>query len=580
MKCIAILSDAFLFYSLLSLIFVKNYPNQKMLSSLLIKNYALIKHLEIQPENGLNVITGETGAGKSIMLGALGLLMGNRADVKVLFEETEKCTVEGVFDIERLNLKDFFAENELDYEDHCVIRREILPAGKSRAFVNDSPVTLDSLKELGVRLMDIHSQNETLQLGSNVFQLNLIDSYAANASVLEDYKNAFSDYKTSEKQLQSLKENSASLKKEFEYNSFLFEELNALKPENIDQAELESELLILENAEEVKRRLNLAYENLANPEISGVNLVRDAGIALGIISSFSEKYKNLKDRLNSSLLELQDIVHEIEIEASNVETDNQKTDFLKDQLNGLYRLQQKHGIETVEQLIAIKNELSVKIEQVINLDEDLAKLEKVTAKKLEVLQSKAEDLSKSRKKIGKPLETQIVSLLKELGIPEAQFEIIFKEKKLSSDGADDLTFVFSANKGASPKTLKDVASGGEFSRVMLALKYILAEKKQLPTIIFDEIDTGISGEVAIKMGIILQEMSGKLQVIAITHLHQIAGKGSSHFYVYKDNSDTKTVSLMRKLSGDERIIEIAKMIGGQNPSESAIRSAIEILGNI
>jgi DNA repair protein RecN (Recombination protein N) len=551
-----------------------------MLSSLLIKNYALIRHLEIQPENGLNVITGETGAGKSIMLGALGLLMGNRADVKVLFEESEKCIVEGTFDIERLNLKAFFEENELDYEPHCVIRREILPAGKSRAFVNDSPVTLDSLKELGVKLMDIHSQNETLQLGSNIFQLNLVDSYAANTQVFEDYKIAYTEYKQAEKQLQTLKENSASLKKEFEYNSFLFEELNALKPENIDQAELESELLILENAEEVKRKLSIAFESLANTEISGVNLVRDAGIAMGNISSFSEKYKNLKDRINSTLLELQDIVHEIETEASNVETDNQKTDFLKDKLNGLYRLQQKHGVDTVEQLVTLKNELSTKIEQVINLDEDLQKLEKETTLKLENLQKMAEDLSKSRQKIAKPLESQIVNILIELGIPEARLEINFKDKKFSPDGADDINFAFSANKGASPKPLKDVASGGEFSRVMLALKYILAEKKQLPTIIFDEIDTGISGEVAIKMGNILQEMSGKLQVIAITHLHQIAGKGSSHFYVYKDNSDTKTVSLMRKLSGDERIIEIAKMIGGQNPSESAIRSAIEILGNI
>lgn len=551
-----------------------------MLSSLLIKNYALIRHLEIQPENGLNVITGETGAGKSIMLGALGLLMGNRADVKVLFEESEKCIVEGTFDIERLNLKTFFEENELDYEPHCVIRREILPAGKSRAFVNDSPVTLDSLKELGVKLMDIHSQNETLQLGSNIFQLNLVDSYAANTQFFEDYKIAYTEYKQAEKQLQTLKENSVSLKKEFEYNSFLFEELNALKPENIDQAELESELLILENAEEVKRKLSIAFESLANTEISGVNLVRDAGIALGNISSFSEKYKNLKDRINSTLLELQDIVHEIETEASNVETDNQKTDFLKDKLNGLYRLQQKHGVDNVEQLVTLKNELSTKIEQVINLDEDLQKLEKETTLKLENLQKKASELTKNRLNIVKPLESQIVNILIELGIPEARLEINFKDKKFSPDGADDINFAFSANKGANPKPLKDVASGGEFSRVMLALKYILAEKKQLPTIIFDEIDTGISGEVAIKMGNILQEMSGKLQVIAITHLHQIAGKGSSHFYVYKDNSDTKTVSLMRKLSGDERIIEIAKMIGGQNPSESAIRSAIEILGNI
>ncbi|MCP9764472.1 DNA repair protein RecN [Lacihabitans soyangensis] len=550
-----------------------------MLTSLLIKNYALIKHLEIQPEAGLNIITGETGAGKSIMLGAMGLLMGNRADTKALFDENEKCVVEGNFDISKLDLQAFFEDLELDYEPSCLIRREISPNGKSRAFVNDTPVTLDVLKTLGVYLMDIHSQHDTLLLNTNAYQLALVDAFAGNQALSEKYLVSYKAFKSAEKALAVLQSDADSLKKEFDYNKFLLDELIVAKLVGEEQAELEEELMILENAEEVKRKLGFAYEYLNNADLSVLGLLKDANVALGSISGISEKYAALKERINSSLIELQDISNEIESEDSKVETDDEKVVFLRDRLNAIFRLQQKHAVKSITELIEIREDLQQKVSKVVNLGEELEVLQKNKEKLFAETQKHATALSESRKKVIQPLVDKIQGLLAELGMPDARLLIGTKEKAFASDGIDDLIFEFSANKGSTPKPLKDVASGGEFSRVMLSLKYVLAEKKSLPTIIFDEIDTGISGEVAIKVGKMLTEMSSKLQVIAITHLHQIAGKGQTHFYVYKDNSDTKTVSLMRKLEADERIIEVAKMIGGQNPSESAIRSAIEMLEN-
>ena len=548
-----------------------------MLTSLLIKNYALIKHLEIQPEGGLNIITGETGAGKSIMLGAMGLLMGNRADTKALFDENEKCVVEGNFDISKLGLQSFFENIDLDYESTCLIRREIAPTGKSRAFVNDTPVTLDILKSLGVYLMDIHSQHDTLLLNTNAYQLALVDTFAGNQSLLDQYLTSYKSYKIAEKSLQTLKVNADVLKKEFDYNRFLLDELLLAKLVGEEQTELEEELLILENAEEVKRKLSSAFDYLNNSELSILGLLKDTSLALSGISNISEKYAVLKERVNSSLIELQDVSEEIESEDSKVETDDEKVIFLRDRLNAIFRLQQKHGVKTITELIQIREELELKVNKVVNLEGELVILEKNREALFVATQKYADVLSDSRKKVIKPLLEKIQGLLSELGMPDARLLIGIKEKSFSNDGTDDLLFEFSANKGSTPKPLKEVASGGEFSRVMLSLKYVLAEKKSLPTIIFDEIDTGISGEVGIKVGKMLTEMSAKLQVIAITHLHQIAGKGQTHFYVFKDNSDIKTVSLMRKLNSDERIVEVAKMIGGQNPSESALKSALEML---
>ena len=548
-----------------------------MLTGLLIKNYALIKQLEIKPEPGLNIITGETGAGKSIMLGAMGLLMGNRADTKALFDENEKCIVEGNFDLKLLNLKSFFDENELDYEEACLIRREIAPTGKSRAFINDTPVTLEVLKSLGVYLMDIHSQHDTLLLSTNTYQLAILDAFAANQDVFSKYSDVYQSFKKAEKAYNSTLQNSDSLKKEFEFNKFLLEELVLAKLVGEEQEELEAELMILENAEEVKRKLNFAFEYLNNADMSVLSLLKDANVALGSISNISEKYAVLRERVNSSLIELQDISHEIETENSKVETDDQKVIFLRDRLNLIFKLQQKHGVKTIGELMQLRDELTQKVETVENLEDELKKLLKAKDEALTSATELGNKLSETRKKAVGVLKDKIQGLLAELGMPDAKLEITLKPKTLASDGSDDVLFEFSANKGSTPKPLKDVASGGEFSRVMLALKYVLAEKKDLPTIIFDEIDAGISGEVAIKVGKMMNEMAKKIQVIAITHLHQIAGKGKSHFYVYKDNSDIKTVSLMRKLNPEERIVEVAKMIGGQNPSDSAIKSAIEML---
>jgi DNA repair protein RecN (Recombination protein N) len=548
-----------------------------MLTGLLIKNYALIKHLEIKPEPGLNIITGETGAGKSIMLGAMGLLMGNRADTKALFDENEKCIVEGNFDLKLLNLQSFFDENELDYEEACLIRREIAPTGKSRAFINDTPVTLEVLKSLGVYLMDIHSQHDTLLLSTNTYQLAILDAFAANQDIFSKYSDAYQRFKKAEKAYNSTLQNSDSLKKEFEFNKFLLEELVLAKLVGEEQEELEAELMILENAEEVKRKLNFAFEYLNNADMSVLSLLKDANVALGSIGNISEKYAVLRERVNSSLIELQDISHEIETENSKVETDDQKVIFLRDRLNLIFKLQQKHGVKTIGELMQLRDELTQKVETVENLEDELKKLLKAKDEALTSATDLGNKLSETRKKAVGILKDKIQSLLAELGMPDAKLEITLRPKTLASDGTDDVLFEFSANKGSTPKPLKDVASGGEFSRVMLALKYVLAEKKDLPTIIFDEIDAGISGEVAIKVGKMMNEMAKKIQVIAITHLHQIAGKGKSHFYVYKDNSDIKTVSLMRKLNPEERIVEVAKMIGGQNPSDSAIKSAIEML---
>jgi len=548
-----------------------------MLKNLTIKNYALIKELEISPDPGLNIITGETGAGKSIMLGALGLLMGNRADVKALFSEDEKCVVEGTFDLSGRALEKFFEENDVDYDTTTLIRREVAPTGKSRAFVNDQPVTLDILKELGDQLMDIHSQHDTLLLAANTYQLNLLDLYAQNLAVFREFSGRYSAFRKVEKQYHELISRAEQLRKEFDYNSFLLSELTALAPENIDQAELENEQQVLENAEEIKRRLAQTYESLNHPEMPALQLLKDGIQALTSISELSPRYQVLRDRLTSSLIELQDISQELEVENTRVETDDARLEVVQDTLGNLYKLQKKHQVETTAALTALKNELTAKVDTVLNLSEEIEKLESERKAAEELAVEAAARLSATRKIHGVRLQDEITLLLTDLGIPNAVFEIDLKEKPLSADGADAVAFRFSANKGGAPKPLKEVASGGEFSRVMLALKYILAQKTQLPTIIFDEIDTGISGEVAVKVGNLLRDMARSLQVLAITHLPQIAGKGSSHFFVYKDDAEEKTVSRMKKLTEEERVNEIAVMIGGQNPSTSAMNSARELL---
>lgn len=550
-----------------------------MLQKLLIKNYALIKELDITPSAGLNTITGETGAGKSIMLGAVGLLIGKRADTKVLYEEDKKCVVEGVFQIEDYALKPFFIAEELDYEAECVIRREISASGKSRAFVNDTPVTLDVLKKLGSHLMDIHSQHETLLLGDQDFQLQLIDAYGQTQLLLQEYQSVYAQYSTAKKELKKFTEASADLKQEKDYNQFLFDELDKAQLKPNEQEELENSLEILENGEFIQQKLAEAYAALDQSEFAVNVLMHEAVEALKTLQNFSPAYKELFERLNSAFIEAQDIAKELEIENNQFEHDPTQLKFTQDRLSLIYQLQQKHKTDSIAGLLEIKDELEEKLLAAENADGDLEALQKRLKEVTKQLNDLATQLSKSRSKHFQQLEKELKGLLSDLGMADATISITNSKKEADKTGIDDIKILFSANKGISPQPLKNVASGGEFSRLMFALKYIMADKIALPTIIFDEIDTGISGEIAIKMVHMMQRMAASHQVITISHLPQIAAKGKHHYFVYKDNSADKSVSKVKLLSEEERSLEIAKMIGGDKPSESAIQSARELLLN-
>jgi len=549
-----------------------------MLSHLLIKNYALIEHLELMPDANFNIVTGETGAGKSIMLGAIGLLLGNRADTKTLYNESEKCIIEGTFDMAGFYIKNIFEEEELDFESSCILRREISPNGKSRAFINDTPVTLETLRKIASQLMDIHSQHDSILLGSNEYQLRIVDTYAQCHDKLVEYQDKYRTYKKLQDAYQQLQIEADQNKKEFDFNNFQLEELVKAKLNPNEQELLEQELNILEHAEEVKLRLKTVYESLNNSEQSILSVLQSTVSSLTPIASYSPDYQQYKDRIQSCLLELKDVSRDIESEEDNIELDGQKIIEIQDRLNLLYKLHQKHAVKSNGELLEIQAILEEKVSKVLNLSENLSAAKERVSKAFDAATKMAESLSKIRQKVLPEIEKRVIGLLIELGMPNAILKIQHQNIQLNSEGIDQINFLFSANKGVTPRQLKDVASGGEFSRLMLAIKYVLGDKRSLPTIIFDEIDTGISGEVAIKVGKMMREMAQSIQVIAITHLHQIAGRGSSHFFVYKDNSSAKTVSRIKQLSQDERIIEIAKMIGGENPSESAINSAIEMLG--
>ncbi|UTA68927.1 DNA repair protein RecN [Emticicia sp. 21SJ11W-3] len=549
-----------------------------MLSNLLIKNYALIEQLEISPDAHLNIVTGETGAGKSIMLGAIGLLLGNRADVKTLYNETEKCVIEGTFSMDGFYIKNIFDEEELDFENPCIIRREIAPSGKSRAFINDTPVTLETLRKITSQLMDIHSQHDTIQLGSNEYQLTIVDTYAQCHDRLVEYQEKYRTYRKLQDAYEQLQTDADQNKKEFEFNSFQLDELVKAKLEASEQEQLEQELNILEHAEEVKLKLRTAHAFLTDTDNAVLSALQSVVGNLNSIAGFSPEYQQFKDRIQSCLVELKDVARDIETEEEGIELDSEQIETTQSRLDLLFKLQQKHGVKSNAELLEIQAVLEEKVSKVLNLSENLAAAKERVDKAYETALNMAEGLSAARQKILPEIEKRVVGLLMELGMPNSTLKIQHQTGKLTTDGIDQIHFLFSANKGITPRQLKDVASGGEFSRLMLAIKYVLGDKRSLPTIIFDEIDTGISGEVAIKVGKMMLEMAQSLQVIAITHLHQIAGRGTSHFYVYKDNSSSKTMSRIRQLNTDERIIEIAKMIGGENPSESAIHSAIEILG--
>lgn len=548
-----------------------------MLAHLLIKNYALIDQLELNPDRELNIVTGETGAGKSIMLGAIGLLLGNRADTRVLYNPEQKCVIEGSFGVSGYQIERIFEEEELDFSDTCIVRREISVSGKSRAFVNDTPVNLETLRRVTSQMMDIHSQHDSVLLGSNEYQLEIVDTYAQDDNLLRQYRLDYQDYRSKRTAYEQLQAEASAMRKEFDYNNFLYEELSRAQLQADEQETLEQELNILENAEEIKERLQLAYEYLDNSEQSVIDYLKSAVGNLTYISKLSDQYEQLLQRAQSSLIELRDLADEISSEQDTVEIDDARAETIRERLNLLYQLQTKHQVSDVPALIALRNELGQKVSTVLNLDDALATAKTQTEAARAQLQISADELSKARHAVLRPIEEEIGNLLHDLGMPNASLSIQAETGKPSSTGIDTISFLFSANKGIKPQQLKNVASGGEFSRLMMAIKYILATKRSLPTIIFDEIDTGVSGEIAIKMGNMMRDMAHSHQIIAITHLHQIAGQGNAHYFVYKDHSSSKTVSRIKKLSFDERVNEIAQMIGGKNPSASALKNAREIL---
>jgi len=548
-----------------------------MLISLSIQNYALIDQLLMKPSGGLSMITGETGAGKSIMLGAVGLMLGNRADSKVLHFDDKKCIVEGVFEIGEYGLKDFFDLEDLDYDTACIIRREISPSGKSRSFINDTPVLLETLKFLGSKLMDVHSQHDTLQLGTGSYQLNLIDAFAQSQNELKVYKSDFKVFKKCQKSFQDLQQKAQELQKEADFNQFQLEELSAMSLQEAEQSELESNQEVLENAEEIKLKINemlSLFENEQFGIIQGMNQVQQS---MGILERLAHKFEPLKERFHSLMIELKDLSETLNIEESEVEVDFDRLDEIRDRLSKIYQLQKKHGVSSVEELIALESELADKVFQFQNLDETLSEARNQLKKAEESVLKSGLALNRKRHSCFAAFQNQMESLLAELGMENAKLKVEQNPIPPSALGMDEIELLFSANKGSSLQPLKKVASGGEFSRLLFAIKYLMADKMALPTLIFDEIDTGISGEVALQMVRMMKAISKNHQVICITHLPQVAGQGDIHYFVYKDNSFQKTISKIKELDSEERVVELAKMIGGSNPSISALESARELL---
>lgn len=550
-----------------------------MLKHLSIKNYALIRQLEMSPSAGLNVVTGETGAGKSIILGAIGLLLGNRADVKALWNENEKCVTEGTFDISSYSLKEIFEEENLDFEDQTVIRREVSPTGKSRAFINDTPVTLDVMRKIGGRLMDIHSQHETLELGRHQFQLDLIDSFAENEKTKTEYTLRWKRFQQAKRDYENLLQEATSLRQENDFVKFQLEELVNANLKDDEQEKLESELSVLEHAEEIKAKLANVIQVLGHSEYSVSHSLVSIKSDLQSLAGFSKEFEQLFRRIESARIELNDILSEAENANEKTEFDPARAEQVNNRLSVIYQLQQKHRAASIADLLKLQEFLQEKANKTSNLDESLKAAEKNLSQSETELRMQADLLSKTRNKIVAPLCKQLVGLLKELGIPEAGMEIVQSSTEPTSAGADDIEIVFSANKGIALRPLAQVASGGEFSRVMFAIKYVMAEKKSLPTLILDEIDSGVSGEVAIRLGNRMKEMARRHQVIAISHLPQIAAKADAHYFVFKDSSSSKTESQIRKLEDKDRVTEIAKMIGGARPSAVNIENAKELMEN-
>ena len=549
-----------------------------MLTSLYIKNYALIDELDVQFNNGLSIITGETGAGKSILLGGLSLVLGKRADLSQVKNSDEKCIIESSFDIANYDLKSVFKALDLDYDVQTIIRREILPSGKSRAFINDTPVTLDNLVALSSYLIDIHSQHDTRQLTEDHYQFQVIDALAENKLNLDAFLSQLATCRLFQKELKALKISKAEMIKEYDYNLFLSKELNVLDLKNIDVENLEAQYEALNNVEIIGQHLNNAKAILNADDLGAVDQLNTIKLELSKISNFGKVYESIKERIVSIGIELDDIVSDLDNLEDNLTTDPQELERVNNTLQIVNNLFQKHSVSNVKELAEIKNQLTSKISNTESLDELIANKESEIAKLIETLDIRALKIHKNRKSVMPTLIAKLETMLSDLGMPNAKFKIELEQtNQFTTNGKDKLNFLFMANKGSSFNELKKAASGGELSRIMLAIKSLLAEYIQLPSIMFDEIDTGVSGEISNKMGDIMKQMSSRMQVFSITHLPQIAAKGDSHFKVFKIDIENVTQTQLKRLDEDERIVEIAQMLGGTNITASAMAHAKQLL---
>ena len=549
-----------------------------MLKSLSIKNFALIDDLQIDFPEGFIIITGETGAGKSILLDALSLVLGKRADMSVLRNSEEKCIIEVEFALAKYDFQSLFEELEIDYEDFTILRREILPTGKSRAFINDSPATLDILSKLGQVLVDIHSQHQTLLLGESSFQFEIIDAMAGNKNLRQEYSTLRSIFKKTEKKLQELIDFQKNANKEYDYNLHLLKELKSAPLQKGIQEQLEETYEEASNIEEIKERIAESLFLLNDDNVGIVNQLRELKRIFSNLTDYKQHYRDLFERIESAFLELEDLQSEIFDIDENIETDPETLEEISQQLNQIYTLQKKHKVSTVDELIKIQHELEKSVAKTENIEDIITEQTQIAEKQRKETFKKAEEIHKTREEVIPQLDKKLTEFMHELGIPNARFAInLAQTENFFNNGFDELSLLFSANKGGNFGQIKKVASGGELSRIMLSVKAIMAEHTTLPTIMFDEIDTGVSGEISQKMGDIMRVMSKSRQVFAITHLPQIAAKGDYHFKVFKDDFSGKTTTHLKLLSEDERIIELSEMLEGKNSGDSARNHAIELL---
>lgn len=549
-----------------------------MLSDLSIKNYALIDTLQVQFDSGFTSITGETGAGKSILLGGLALVLGKRADLSNINDPNKKCCIEATFNIENFNLKSFFEEHDLDFETLTILRREILPSGKSRAFINDTPVNLTTLAELGGQLIDIHSQQQTQELTHDDFQFQIIDALAKNSTPLETYQHLLKSHKLAQKQHTELIASKIQSEKEQDYQTFLLNELTEANLKAIDLEALENEYNTLNNVESIQTELALAIQIISTEDLGVASNLRTLKQVFQKLSEIASVYAPLSERIQSIAIELDDVFNEIESEQSKLEVNPIRLNEIDAILQTVHNLFSKHAVNTIEALIEIEADLTTQLDNLASLDDAIATLENQLKSIVKQLDTQAKALHKQRQQVLPDLVQQLETILTDLGMPNARFKLVLNPSdSYLYNGKDQLEFLFTANKGGQFLPLKKAASGGELSRIMLAIKSVLSKYQQLPTIMFDEIDTGVSGEIAHKMGDIMSQMSADMQVFSITHLPQIAAKGQTHFKVYKQDTQNTTVTSLKKLTAQERVEELAQMLGGKKLSESAIAHANQLL---